>query len=49
MDILHPIGYLSRHFDTIAGLLTLGLRFMPVIPSQYFYIVDGFALLLIIT
>ncbi|HEX7567904.1 MAG TPA: hypothetical protein VF355_05000 [Anaerolineaceae bacterium] len=38
-------GYL---LGAIAGLLTLGVRFMPIMPSQYFYLVGGFGLLSII-
>ncbi|MDX9865560.1 MAG: hypothetical protein RBT34_12220 [Anaerolineaceae bacterium] len=33
-------------FGVIAGLLTLGIRFMPVMPGWYFYIVGGLFFLL---
>jgi hypothetical protein len=36
-------GYL---LGAIAGLLTLGLRFMPVMPYQYFFVIGGLALVL---
>ena len=38
-------GYL---LGAIAGLLTLGVRFMPILPLEYFYFIGGFALLLVL-